>query len=91
MKPETLPDVLVDWQLRADLDAALQDGETVEQFVEAAVRRDVESRLAQNDFLARGEAAWLDYRHTGVGRPIDDVMSELRAMTASRQAKLDRT
>ena len=90
MKTETLPEIRVDAQFRADLDAVLRDGETVEQFVEAAVRRAIEIRLAQNDFVARGEAAWLDYQRTGVGHPIDDVMAELRALTASRRAKLDK-
>ncbi len=90
MKTETLPEILVNSQFRAELDAVLRQGETVEQFVEAAVRRAVEVRLAQNDFLARGEAAWLDYQRTGLGYHIDDVMAELRAMTANRRAKVDK-
>ncbi len=88
MKNELLPEILVDSTFRAALEAVLRDGETVEQFVEAAVRRAVDIRLEQTDFSARGEDAWQDYRRTGVSHPVDSVLAELRAMTANRRKQV---
>lgn len=40
--------------------------------------------------MTRGEATWQDYRRTGVGHSIDDVMAERRATAASRRANFDK-
>jgi hypothetical protein len=44
MKTVTLPEVRVEAQLLTDIESVLFEGETVEIFVEAAVRRAVELR-----------------------------------------------
>ena len=61
MKKSFIPEVHVDSWLLADLEAVLRDGESLSEFVEAAVRRavDVRRRL-ERDFQFRGEAAWPD-------------------------------
>ncbi len=88
MKTEFLPEIQVDSTFRAALEAVLHEGETVEQFVESAVRHAVETRRVQQDFVARGEAAWQDYLRTGVSHPVESVFAELAAMTAKRRKQL---
>jgi len=53
MKAAVIPQVSVEPELRADLDSVLLPGETITDFVEASVRRAVESRRAPIDFAAR--------------------------------------
>ena len=45
MKTAIIPQVRIEPQLRADLDAVLRDGETLSEFVESTVRGAVEHRL----------------------------------------------
>jgi len=53
MKIAVIPQVRVEPELRVDLDSVLLPGETLTDFVEASVRRAVESRRVQSDFTAR--------------------------------------
>ncbi len=50
MKTSTIPSVRVSPELRQAAEEVLQTGETLSGFVEAAVRRNVEFRLAQKAF-----------------------------------------
>jgi len=53
MKIAVIPQVRVEPELCVDLDSVLLPGETLTDFVEASVRRAVESRRVQSDFAAR--------------------------------------
>jgi len=88
MRTENLPEIVVESQFLAELKAVLRDDETVEHFVEEAVRRAVQIRRSEEAFRARGEAAWQEYQRTGKSFPLDDVLTELRAMTAMRRKQL---
>ncbi len=88
MKSAILPQVRVAPQLRADLESVLRDGETLSEFVDATVRSAVEYRRVQNEFLARADASWAEYRRTGVGYPAEDVHAELDAKLQARRAQL---
>lgn len=88
MKSAVLPQVRVEPELRAELEAALRPGETLSEFVEASVRGALEYRRVQDEFHARGDAAWRAYQRTGISHSADEVMAELRTMTAARRRQL---
>lgn len=90
MKTAVIPQVRVEPELRADLDAVLLPGETLTEFVEASVRRAVEFRRVQTDFAARCEASMAEYQRTGVSIPSDVVLSKLEAKVAARVKQLRR-
>jgi len=66
MKDAVIPQVRVEAELRASLDAVLRPGETLTDFVEVAVRNAVEYRRVQTDFAARCKASLVEYERTGV-------------------------
>lgn len=88
MKTAIIPQVRVEPQLRADLDAVLREGETLSEFVEATVRGAVEHRLLQNAFSARADEAWARFQRTGAGRPAEDVIADMRARLEARRKEL---
>lgn len=57
MKTAAIPAVRVPPELRQAVEELLNDGETLSGFVEDAVRRNVEYRRAQTEFVARGLAS----------------------------------
>ncbi|MEY2844322.1 MAG: hypothetical protein RI920_2359 [Pseudomonadota bacterium] len=57
MKSANLPPLRVEASFRSDIEAVLQDGETLSSFVESAVRRAVQGRRVQTEFVARGLGA----------------------------------
>ena len=82
MKTALLPATRIEPALRRELEAALNEGETLSAFIEASVRRQVYLREAQRAFIARGLAAerqadaqndWLDS---------DDVIKDVAALAA---------
>jgi len=88
MKTAVIPQVRVEPQLRADLDAVLLPGETLTEFVETSVRRAVEFRRVQTDFAARCDASLAAYERTGISIPSDVVLSKLEAKVAARVKQL---
>jgi hypothetical protein len=54
MKSASLPPLRVEAAFRSDIEDVLHEGETLSAFVEAAVRRAVQGRKAQAEFMARG-------------------------------------
>jgi Arc/MetJ-type ribon-helix-helix transcriptional regulator len=82
MKTASIPSVRVEPELRAEVEALLEDGETVSEFVEASVRAAVQRRRNQAEFLARGVRALEEARRTGVYADADAVVQRL-------QGKLD--
>lgn len=88
MKTAVIPQVRVEPKLRADLDSVLLPGETLTEFVEASVCRDVEFRRVQTDFAARCDASLAAYERTGISIPTDVVLSKLEAKVAARVKQL---
>ena len=82
MKSAVIPQVRVEPELRAELEAVLQEGETLSEFVESSVRSAVAFRRIETRFHARGQAAWEHYETTGESLSAADVLIKL-------QAKLD--
>jgi hypothetical protein len=91
MKTATLPPVRVAPDFRVELEGVLEQGETLSQFVESAVRSVVEKRKHQAEFVRRGIAAIQDTQRAGTGIPAERVMDKLEAkLKAARQAKARR-
>ena len=82
MKNATIPSVRVEPAFRAEVEAVLAEGETLSQFVEAAVRAGVERRRIQSEFIARGLRSRDAARRSG-----DYVAAEV--VLADLQRKLD--
>ena len=57
MKTSTLPPLRVDPKLREAVERVLADGETLSSFVEASVRAQIDRRMANREFIARGLAS----------------------------------
>lgn len=88
MKSAVIPQVRVEPELRAELEAVLRQGETLSEFVEASVRNAVEFRRVQTRFHERGQAAWEQYQNTGLSVPADDVLARLQAKLDARRRQL---
>jgi len=88
MKSAVIPQVRVDPELRAELEAVLKQGETLSAFVEASVRSAVEFRRAQMRFHERGQAAWERFQRTGTSVPADEVLARLQAKLDARRRQL---
>lgn len=76
---------------RQEIEGVLEDGETLSQFVEGAVRREVDKRKYQAEFVRRGIAAIRVTQRTGNGVLASEVLSRLDArLLAARQALAQR-
>lgn len=84
MKSALITQILVDPPLLTDIESVLQPGETLSEFVESAVRRTVEHRLAQPDFNTRCDASLAAYERSGVSIPSDAVLSKLEKKIEAR-------
>ncbi|MBV8502502.1 MAG: hypothetical protein JO006_12390 [Paucibacter sp.] len=91
MKTATLPSIRVEPELRDQLEGALSAGETVSAFIETSVRQALRKRQLDAEFLARAQAsaervkAGLEQTYT-----IEESMAELRALTESARARLEK-
>jgi hypothetical protein len=88
MKTAILPQVRVEPQLRADLEAVLREGETLSGFLEATVRQAVGYRRMQAEFAARAEVAWTRFQQTGVGVPAEEIVAQMRERLETRRREL---
>jgi hypothetical protein len=88
MKSAVIPQVRVEPELRAELEAVLKQGETLSEFVEASVRSAVEFRRVQTRFHERGQAAWEHHQRTGVSFSADEVLSKLQAKLDAKRKQL---
>lgn len=88
MKSAVIPQVRVEPELRAELEAVLQEGETLSGFVEASVRNAVAFRRVQASFHERGQAAWERYQATGESVSTDDVLGKLQAKLDAKRKQL---
>jgi len=78
MKTAAIPSVRVEPEFRAEVEAVLRDGETLSEFVEAALRAGVAQRRAQTAFIARGLRAGEQARQTGDYVDPDDLLTRLQ-------------
>lgn len=83
MKTATIPSLRVDPELRAAAESVLKEGETLSAFVESSLRRQVEIRKSQAEFIARGLEGLAEAERTGVYYTTDDILKMM-------QDKLDR-
>ena len=91
MKTATLPPIRVAPDFRLELEGVLEQGESLSQFVENAVRTTVARRKTQAEFVRRGIAAIEATQREGSGIPADLVIAKLEAkLAAARQAKAQR-
>jgi len=88
MKSAVIPQVRVDPELRAELEAVLQPGETLSEFVEVSVRNAVAFRRVQTSFHQRGQAAWEHYQATGASTSAEEVLAKLQARLDAKRKQL---
>ena len=86
MKTATMPALRVEPELRLAAENILRPGETLSAFVEDSLRRNVEFRRTQQEFIARGLASRDAAKKTGLYFSSDDVLAELDAILASTKA-----
>lgn len=86
MKTATIPSVRVEPEFREEVEAVLAEGETLSEFVEAAVRAGVARRRTQSEFIARGLRSRDEARRTGDYVSADEVVAGLqRKLDAARK------
>jgi hypothetical protein len=68
----------------------LKQGETLTDFVEAAVRRAIAFRRVQTAFHERAQAASEEYHRSGVAAPVEAVLDRLQAKLDAKGKKLGR-
>jgi hypothetical protein len=79
MKTASLPAVPVEPALREELEAALEEGESMDEFIEGAVRERVRRRKeARAAFIARAMASLEEAERTGVYYSLEEVERMLR-------------
>ena len=91
MKTATLPPIRVAPDFRLELEGVLEQGESLSQFMESAVRTTVAKRKNQAEFIRRGIAAIEATKRDGSGIPAEVVIAKLEAnLAAAKQAKAQR-
>ena len=91
MKTATLPPIRVAPDFRAELEGVLEQGESLSQFVEHAVRTTIAKRKNQAEFVRRGLAAIEATQRDGGGIPAATVIGKLEAkLAAAKRAKSQR-
>jgi len=91
MKTATLPPIRVAPDFRVELEGVLEQGESLSQFVENAVRSSVAKRKNQAEFIRRGMAAIDATQRDGSGIPAELVIAKLEAkLAAARKLKAER-
>ena len=87
MKTATIPSLRVTADFREAAESVLKDGETLSAFMEEAVRKQVEIRKSQAEFIKQGLAAREESKRTGVYYKAEDVLAELKAMLDAKLAE----
>jgi hypothetical protein len=86
MKTSTIPSVRVEPEFRDEVEQLLAEGETLSQFVEAAVRASVRQRREQAEFVARGMRSLALARKSGEYFDAGEVMQRLRGKLEAAKA-----
>jgi hypothetical protein len=90
MKTASLPSVPVEPEFLADVKSVLVEGESVAEFVEAAVRASVERRRVQSEFAASGLRSRDEAKRTGDYVDADDVVAGLQDKLNDARARLSK-
>ncbi len=77
MKTATIPALRVEPKLREAAENVLVDGETLSSFVEESLRANIEKRIHQQAFIARGLASRDEAKRTGEYYSAESVLAEL--------------
>lgn len=77
MKSATIPPLRVTPELRQAAESVLRDGESLSSFVESSLIKHVESRKAQQEFIARGLVARDNARKSGEYVSKEDSLAAL--------------
>ncbi|MEH7910319.1 YlcI/YnfO family protein [Rhizobium laguerreae] len=92
MKTASLPSLRVDPELRAAAESVLKKGESLSSLIEDSLRRQIDYRKTQAEFIARGLAGLADAQRTGVFYTTDDIqelmlkkLEKAKARKAARQ------
>jgi hypothetical protein len=80
MKPTAPPPLRMTPDLRAAAESVLKEGESLSSFVEMAVRKQIEVRRVQREFIAGDLAAREDARRTGMYYTAEQSMAALDAL-----------
>jgi predicted transcriptional regulator len=80
MKSATIPPLRVTPDLRHDAESVLREGESLSSFVEESLRRQVEYRKVQKEFIARGLASREAAKSSGEYASKEQVMNSLRSI-----------
>ncbi|MFA5371293.1 MAG: YlcI/YnfO family protein [Sideroxydans sp.] len=86
MKTATMPALRVEPELRQAAEDILRPGETLSAFVEDSLRRNVEFRRTQQEFIARGLASRNEAKSSGVYFSSEEVLAELDAIIDGAKA-----
>jgi len=84
MKSAQLPPVRVEPSVRREIESALQEGESLSEFVLAATLEVARRRKAQEAFLARGRASLARARRSGRLHAIEPVLQEMEERLTER-------
>ncbi|RST49388.1 YlcI/YnfO family protein [Variovorax sp. MHTC-1] len=87
MKTATIPSVRVEPELREEVEQLLGEGESLSEFVEAAVRSAVHQRQNQAEFIARGLRSLERARQTGGYVEADEVLRKLEGKLLAARAR----
>lgn len=91
MKTATIPSVRVEPEFRDEVEAVLAEGETLSQFVEAAIRAGVARRRTQAEFIARGLSSRDEARRTGDYVSADEVIVGLQRKLDTARKRLTKS
>lgn len=86
MKTASLPSLRVDPELRAAAESVLEEGETLSAFLENAVRRQIDFRKTQSEFIARGLASRDEAKRTGRYHSSEEVLGMIRVKLDAAKA-----
>ena len=87
MKTSTIPSVRIEPEFRDEIERVLGEGESLSQFVEAAVRASVQRRQDQSEFVARGLSSLARAKKTGEYFDAAEVMHRLRQKLGAAKAR----
>ena len=87
MKSATIPPLRVTPDLRSEAESVLRDGESLSSFVEDSIRRQIEHRKLQSEFIARGLAARDAAKASGQYASKENVMDSLRGILDASKRK----
>lgn len=85
MKTATIPALRVEPKLREAAESVLASNETLSSFVEESLRANIERRLHQQAFIARGLASRDESKTTQEYYSAESVMAELAEMLKKAQ------